>query len=88
MPFGLRRGQLEGRGGVVAIAAQIGRLLGLVRDLHAEQVAEEPQALLELRREQFDGAQMRDVVNGFRLRRHGRLHCCFCNNGRGGGGGI
>jgi len=37
-----RSGQLQRRGGVVAIAAQIDRVAGFVHRLHAEQVAEIP----------------------------------------------
>ena len=66
-------GELQRRGGVVAIAAQVDRLLGLVHRLHAEQVAEIPQALVGHRREQLHAAQMRDVVDRLGLRGHDGL---------------
>ena len=68
-----RGGELERGGCVIAVAAQVDQLLGLVHRLHAEQIPEIPEALVGHRREQFHAAQMCDVVKRLGRCRHVRL---------------
>src|SRR5574342_965306 len=64
-------GELQGACRVVAIPAEVHRLPGAMHDLHAEHVAEIPEAPVGLRSEQLDASQMCDVLNSFRPVRHG-----------------
>ena len=60
----IRCGELQRGAGVIP---------GGVHDLHAEHITEIPQAPVEFRREQFDAAQVGDVVDWFvRVRAHRR----------------
>jgi hypothetical protein len=70
---GWRFGKLESRGRVVAVAAHIDRRAAGMHDLHAEQIAEVPEAPVGRGGEELDTAEMRDVVDRFSLRRHARL---------------
>jgi len=65
-------GQLERARRMVAVPAQVDGLPVDVHDLHAEHVLEVPQAPVELGGEQLDAAEMRDVLDPFGGRGHGK----------------